>query len=57
MTSMTRLISLAAILAFAIMALAQTPQTGAKGGCYIVTTSKKTGKTYKRYVSKDLCRR
>jgi hypothetical protein len=38
----------------AMVATAQTPQTGPRGGCYIVVT--KDGKSHKKYIDKSKCK-
>ena len=39
-----------------IAATAKGQTMGPRGGCYIVVVSKKTGKSYKRYVDAEKCK-
>lgn len=44
------------LLLIASIVGAQAPQSGPRGGCYIIVTGK-NGKTYKRYIDKALCKK
>lgn len=47
---------IAALLAIATIAMANPVYTsGSHGGCYTTVVSKKTGKSYRKYVSADHC--